>query len=74
VAEAMVDDELAVVSGRDDIFAFRFSSPGHSPVPAVVEVPRATVELLAGRAVTVEYRDVYADVVQASPLWLIWTP
>ena len=44
-------------------------------MPAIVEVlPREKMENLAGRTVTVEYRDVYAVVVQASPLWLIWTP
>ena len=32
------------------------------------------MEQLAGRAATVEYRDVYGVLVQASALWLLWTP
>jgi hypothetical protein len=73
VAEALVDDKLAVVLNGSDVFAYLFSTSGH-PVPGIVEVPRATIEQLAGQAVTIEYRDVYASVVQASPMWLIWTP
>jgi len=73
VVPALVDDELAVVLNSSDVFAYQFSTSGR-PVPAIVEVPRARIEVLAGRTVTVEYRDVYAVVVQASPMWLIWTP
>jgi hypothetical protein len=43
-------------------------------VAAVLEVPRALVQQLAGRTVQVEYRDVYAVYVQASEVWLIWMP
>jgi hypothetical protein len=32
------------------------------------------MEGLVGRTATVEYRDVYGDVVEASAVWLIWTP
>jgi len=32
------------------------------------------MEQLAGRTVTIEYRDVYGKVVKASAMWLIWLP
>jgi len=73
VAEALVDDELVIVSGGADVFTYLFSTSG-LPQPAIVQVPRATMESLAGQTVTIEYRDVYASVVQASAMWLIWTP
>jgi ligand-binding sensor domain-containing protein len=74
VTEVVVDDELAVLLGGAELFTYRFSSAGTSPEPAIVEVPRAVLAGLAGRTVTVEYRDVYGDVVEASAMWLIWRP
>jgi len=74
VAEVIVDDELAIRLNGADVFTLRFSSSAHAPEPAVVEVPRITMEQLAGQTVTAEYRDVYGDVVRASTMWLIWTP
>ncbi len=47
---------------------------GQAPLDGEVEVTRATMEQLAGQTVTVEYRDVYGDSVEASEMWLIWTP
>jgi hypothetical protein len=39
------------------------------------EIPaRATMEQLAGRTVTVRYRDLNGGMVEASGMWLIWTP
>jgi hypothetical protein len=73
VAEALVDDKLAVLLGGDEIFVYNFSTSGH-PVPAVVEVPRPVAEQMAGKTVLVEYRDVYARLVEASQMWLIWVP
>jgi len=73
VADVLVDDALAVRLDGTDVFAYSFSTSGR-PVPAVVEIPRATMEQLAGRAVTIEYRDLYAVVVEASAMWLIWSP
>jgi hypothetical protein len=29
---------------------------------------------MAGKTVVVEYRDVYARLVEASQMWLIWVP
>jgi ligand-binding sensor domain-containing protein len=74
IAEALVDDELAVLVDGAEVFSHRFSSGDTPPQAAIVEVPRATLEGLAGRAVTVEYRDVYGAVVEASAMWLIWRP
>ena len=74
VTEVLVDDELAVLLDGAEVFTRRFSSAGTLPEPAIVQVPRTVVEELVGRTVTVEYRDVYGDVVEASAMWLIWTP
>ncbi|MBN1979630.1 MAG: hypothetical protein JW918_19720 [Anaerolineae bacterium] len=73
VAEALVDDKVAVVLASDDIFVFNFSTSG-LPEPATVEIPRVVMEQMSGQTVTVEYRDVYGSVVNASAMWLIWTP
>jgi hypothetical protein len=43
-------------------------------VPAIVEVPRATMDQIAGQTITLEYRDSYGSFVEASPIWLIWAP
>jgi hypothetical protein len=74
VAEVLVDDELGVLLDGEEAFTYRFSSAGTSPEPAIVEVPRAVMEGLVGRTVVVRYQDVYGDVVEASAVWLIWTP
>jgi hypothetical protein len=73
VAEVLVDDELAVLSDGADVFTYLVSGSGH-PVPAFVEVPRATMEQLAGLTAVIEYRDVYSVLVEASEMWLIWIP
>jgi hypothetical protein len=74
IAEALVDDELAVLVDGAEVFSYRFSSGDTPPQAAIVEVPRATLAVLVGRAVTMEYRDVYGAVVEASAVWLIWMP
>ena len=68
-----MDDKLAFVLANDDIFVFNFSTSG-LPEPAIVEVPRAVMEQMSGQTVTVEYRDVYGSTVNASAMWLVWTP
>jgi hypothetical protein len=73
IAAVLVDDELVVRSGGAQVFAYDFATSG-SPVPAVVEVPRAVMEQVAGQTINIEYRDRYADVVWASAIWLIWVP
>lgn len=73
VASVLVDDELAVLVDGIEVFTYDFSTSGH-PEAAIVEVPRTTLEQLAGRIITIEYRDVYGMVVQASTIWLIWMP
>jgi hypothetical protein len=32
------------------------------------------LQQMAGKTVLIEYRDVYASVVEASQMWLIWVP
>jgi len=73
VAPVLVDDELAVLVGGVEIFSYNFSSDG-SPTPTILEVPRSMMEPIAGQIVSIEYRDVYSYVVEASDMWLIWVP
>ena len=73
VAQVLVDDELVVLLDAAKVFSYDFST-GVTPVPAIVEVPRTTMEQLAGRTVTIEYRDVYGEIIEASTMWLIWSP
>jgi uncharacterized repeat protein (TIGR01451 family) len=73
VAEVLVDDEIAILSEGIEILTYDFSTSG-LPQPAIIEIPRPTMEQLAGQTITVEYRDVYGSIVQASAMWLIWTP
>jgi uncharacterized repeat protein (TIGR01451 family) len=74
VAEVVVDDAVMIFFQDVLRFTYVFSDGTYVPVPAIVELPRTTMEALVGQTVTVEYRDVYAVVVRASPMWLIWTP
>jgi uncharacterized repeat protein (TIGR01451 family) len=74
VSPVLVDDDLVVLLHGTSYFAYHFSPGGQSPQSAIVEVPRATMEQLAGQTAHVEYRDVYAHIVEASSMWLIWTP
>ena len=73
VAECMVDDELIVRLDGKQVFVFDFSASGR-PEPARVQVPRATIEQLAGETVEIVYRDRYAALISASDMWLIWVP
>ncbi|UCC62760.1 MAG: DUF11 domain-containing protein [Anaerolineae bacterium] len=73
VAEVLVDDELVVSLAGTEVLSYDFSTSGH-PVPAILEVPRTTMEPWAGQTVTIVYRDVYAVCVEASTMWLIWSP
>ena len=74
VAEALVDDELVLLVEGAEVFSHCFSSGGAAPEAAIVALPRATLEGLVGQTATVEYRDVYGGYVEASDVWLIWTP
>jgi len=73
VAKVLVDDELVVLLSGAKVFAHGFSTSG-PPTSAIVEVPRTTMEQLAGRTITIEYRDVYGAAVGASTMWLIEVP
>ncbi len=68
-----MDDELVILSGGVEVYSYNFSSSG-SPTPAILEAPRSMMEQLAGKTITIEYRDVYGSVVEASDMWLIWVP
>jgi uncharacterized repeat protein (TIGR01451 family) len=73
-APVLIDDEIAMLHNGSEVFSHDFAAGGGNPQPAVVEVPRTTLEPLAGQTVRIEYRDVYGFVVEASQVWLIWTP
>jgi uncharacterized repeat protein (TIGR01451 family)/CSLREA domain-containing protein len=73
VASAIVDDELVILLDGAEVFTYDFSTSG-SPELAIPEVPRTTMEQLAGQTVTIEYRDIYGRAVGASTVWLIWSP
>jgi hypothetical protein len=64
---------LQDISSSVIVYTYNFSSDG-SPTPATLEVPHSMMEQLAGKTITIEYRDVYGHVVQASDMWLIWVP
>jgi uncharacterized repeat protein (TIGR01451 family) len=70
----LVDDQLVLVRDDQELFSYTFSSTNTSPSPAIVEVPRQVVNTIAEGGVTLEYRDVYGSVVEASEVWLIWVP
>ncbi len=78
VAEIVVDDALAIVDeNAQDAFYYQFSQDGDppsAPVAAIVEIPRATMAELAGQTVTLEYRDVFGSLVEATEVWLIPIP
>jgi len=72
-ADALVDDELVVWLDGQQVFVFDFSTSGY-PTPSRVQVPRTTMEQLAGETVEIVYRDRYAALISASEMWLIWVP
>jgi hypothetical protein len=74
VTEIVVDDALFVLLGDTVSFEYAFSNLQHPPLPAIVEIPRSTVESWAGQTITIEYRDLYGVVVEASEIWLVWEP
>ncbi|MCB0225408.1 MAG: hypothetical protein KDI02_17090 [Anaerolineae bacterium] len=74
VSPVVVDDDLVVQQDSLNRFIYHFSPGGRPVQPAIVEVPRATMEQMAGQTVIVKYRDVYAGVIYASEIRLIWTP
>jgi hypothetical protein len=73
LAEVLVDDKIVLSVGGEEVFIYNFSLSG-SPQAAIVEIPRAVMEQLAGHDVRVEYRDVYSYQVEASEMWIIWQP
>ena len=64
----MVDDEVVLYLNGSKLFEFRYGNQ------ALVVVPRSIMEQLAGNEVTVEFKDFYGINVEATPLYLIWSP
>lgn len=73
VTQVLVDDELVILSNKVQVFAYDFSTSG-SPKAAIIELSRALMQQLAGKTVTIQYRDLYGVVIQATDMWLIWVP
>jgi uncharacterized repeat protein (TIGR01451 family) len=74
IRSILVDDQLALLQNGQEIFSHTFSKEATSPAPAIVEVPRQIVTAITEGNVTLEYRDVYGDIIEASEVWLIWSP
>lgn len=74
LAPAMVDDVLVVLLNGVEVFRYEFSVNANPPVPAIVELPRSVLEQANGQPLTIEYRDKFGVVVEASPVWLVWAP
>ncbi len=71
---AKVDDEVALILNGVTAFTYKYGQPGLGVQPALVEVPRSVMEQIAGKTITIEFRDVYGDKVSATALYLIWAP
>ena len=63
-----VDDEVAIYLNGAELFKFTYGNQ------ALVAVPRSIMAQIAGKEVTVEFRDVYGINVKSTPLYLIWSP
>ncbi len=71
VSPVLIDDAVAIVNSGVDYFTYLFDLGGNPPL---VEIPYDIMNQLTGQAITVEYRDVFADVVSATSVWLICEP
>jgi PKD repeat protein len=69
-----VDDGLTVFLDGTQALDHDFSGGCVAITPAIVDVPRETVEQIAGRTVTIEYQDRCGGYVRADEMWLIWVP
>ena len=73
ISPVLVDDEIIFKMNDSVIYTHDFSAGG-IPHSATLIIPRPLMEQVRGKEVTVEYRDVYGDIVTASEMWLIWVP
>ncbi|MCL4299362.1 MAG: DUF11 domain-containing protein [Anaerolineae bacterium] len=73
VTKVLVDDQVIVLLNKFQVFAYDFSTSG-SAKAALVEMPRTLIQQLAGKTVTIQYRDLYDIEVKATDMWLIWVP
>jgi hypothetical protein len=65
-ANIFVDDVMVVLDNGNEVFSYFGNQPG------IAEVPRSVIEQMAGKIVTIQYRDLYGFEVEASEMWLIW--
>jgi len=73
ISLVLVDDEIIIKVNGSIVYTHDFSAGG-LPQSATLIVPRPLMEQMSGQTASVEYRDVYGDVVTASEMWLIWVP
>ena len=67
----MVDDQMALVVNKQDIFTHTFSTADTSPTYAMVTITHSIITQIITGNVVLEYRDVYGGLVSASEMWLI---
>ena len=73
ISPVLVDDEIIIKVNGSIVYTHDFSAGG-LPQFATLIIPRPLMEQMSGQTTTVEYRDVYGNVVTASEMWLIWVP
>jgi PKD repeat protein len=73
-AETLIDDELSFFLCEQVIWGHNYAPGCVGLEPAIVEIPRETMEEMAGRTLTIQYQDVCGGSVGAKPVWLIWVP
>ncbi|MAU00892.1 MAG: hypothetical protein CL608_27420 [Anaerolineaceae bacterium] len=73
ISPVIVDDEIIMKLDGSIVYTHDFSAGGQ-PQSATLIVPRPLIEQMKGQSVSIEYRDVYGNVVTASEMWLIWVP
>ncbi|MAU00893.1 MAG: hypothetical protein CL608_27425 [Anaerolineaceae bacterium] len=73
ISPVLVDDEIIMKLDGSIVYTHDFSAGGQ-PQSATLIVPRPLIEQMKGQSVSIEYRDVYGNVVTASEMWLIWVP
>lgn len=73
ISPVLVDDEIIVKIDGSIVYTHDFSAGGQ-PQSAILIIPRPLIEQMRGQSISIEYRDVYGNVVTASEMWLIWVP
>ncbi len=68
LANIFVDDIIEIVSEGTVVFSHTFGDP------AVLEIPRATMESIEGKAVTLQFRDGFGEQTSATAVYLVYQP